>query len=126
MKFSTVTLGYEDVEWITTDSDFDEIRVAIWYDDQFEAWLEQNDLDAALALTTRFHRVIANQLIERAAKDPEASDWAGSTIALCNQLRRRRQQVRRLMIAERGVRGMVAARDALLAQYPRAVWGSRA
>jgi hypothetical protein len=124
MGYKAVTLGDEDVEWITPDNDFDEIREAIWHDDQFEAWLSRVDIAAALTLTTRFHRVIANQLIERAEKDAGASEWAGQTIALCTRLRLRRQQVQRRMSEERGADAMLTARDTLSALYPRAIWGS--
>lgn len=113
-----VTLGHEPVEWI---SPFEELREAIWDDDLFVAYLASRSLKVAFWEVHRFHRVIANQLIERGVTDPTVSDWATRTVSLNIRIRVRRRQVQRAFRAEFGNAALSAELKAFARKYPRAV-----
>lgn len=120
--YNAVTLGDEDVEWITRHSD---VKDVIWDDVDFTRYVDGTGVADALYEVSWLHRQVANQLISRGEKDPKASSWAGRTIFLCSRLKRRRGQLRAMYRAVYGESGLAVWVARFEARFPRAVWGSR-
>lgn len=123
MSYIDVTLSPDDIEFDRWP-DREDVKEAAFNDHVFEVFVVEHGLGEALELVSRFHREVANQLIVRAVTDPDSSRWARRTIALCNRVKRRRNQLRRLLAAEIGWAETGLIIDQLDELYPRAVWGS--
>lgn len=122
MGYNAVTLGDEDVEWF--DTEYDDLKPALFDDDGFREYTEALGLDAALEAVTKFHRVIANQLIVRAVTRVQENEWTARTITLCKRAKTRRNELRRYYGVQNGVPALIAIKRQLEFRYPRAVWGS--
>jgi hypothetical protein len=119
--YKAVTLGDEDVEWIDEDR---ELIDSIWTDETFREHVEQNGLTETLEAVTRLHRVIANQLIERAISRYDHSAWSMRAINLAGRIKKRRNELRRYYGVQNGFGALANFRRDLEAKYPRAEWGS--
>ena len=124
MSYSDVTLSPDDIEWDDERMMRREIINAAYSQTRFELFVVEHGLTESLELFTERHRWIANQLIRVAADDPTASDWARHKIFRCNRLKKRRNQLRRMLAAEIGWDETRMVIDALDARFPRAVWGA--
>jgi hypothetical protein len=124
MRYSAVTLGDEDVEWL--DTEYEDLKPALFDDDLFRAHTESLGLTDALEIVTKFHRVIANQLIERAVVDYRQSDWTRRAINMCKRAKIRRNELRRYYGVQNGVPALIAIKREFDVKYPRAEWGSAA
>ena len=123
MSYSDVTLSPEDIEWDRWP-DREDVKDALFNNNQFDLFLVSNGLDGALERVTQFHREVANQLIVRAVDTYRPGGWVGRTIRLCRRAKARRNQLRRLLAAEIGWDETQLVIDALDARFPRAVWGA--
>lgn len=121
--YRDVSLAPDDIEWVH-DNDHDGLKSIVWDDTDFHDYIALRGLEDALEAVHHFHRVIANQLIERATKDPESSDWAHRTISLCRRVKARRQELRRAYIVVYGPKALQLEVERLSDLYPRSVWGS--
>ncbi len=124
MSYADVTLAPDDIEWDDDRALRRRVVEAAFSDRKFELFLVEHGLTVALELVTEQHRWVANQLIRVAAADPTASDWARHKIGRCNRLKKRRNQLRRLLTAEIGYDEAGVIIRALDERFPRAVWGS--
>lgn len=116
MRFASVTLGHEEVEWITPEG---ELKDAIWNDTAFADWFAEREPLEALEAVTLLHRQIANQLASRGGTRGD-SNWAGRAISLTIRLKRRRQEIRhalRVVLGEDEVLRLISDFDA---RHPRA------
>ena len=122
--YKAVTLGDEDVEWI--DPVFGDLKQALHNPERFRLWLSERDLLEAVELTFRFHRVIANQLVSKACKEPTDSSWASRTIHLCQAAKRHRNRVAYSYAEVYGREAKLKLFESLRVDYPRSVWGDKA
>lgn len=114
-----VTLGNDDVEWITP---YDDIKEAIWDDNEFAAWLADQDLLVALEEVSAFQRDVGNQLRRAgvgAVVPPGSKRWAGRAIHLTYRLKRRRQQLRVMVREQYGQAFLVSKIQSFDARHPR-------
>jgi hypothetical protein len=119
-----VTLAPDDIEWVREWPDaHDGLKGIVWNDADFWGFVEQHGLAGALEKVTRFHRVIANQLIERGVSEYRQSEWTRRAINLCQQAKRRRGQLRGRYWVEVGPDAAQAEYVRLDEKYPRAEWG---
>lgn len=128
MTYTDVTLAPDDIEWGRAGrptEDVEAFKDSLFDDVLFAEYVAEMGVDDAVRAYTKFHRIVANQLIRRGVTDPDVSDWATRTIALCVRAKRRRQQVRQMLRDRDGT----AARDVIAAldvEFPRAEWGMAA
>lgn len=122
MRYKAVTLGDEDVEWINEDQDLID---SIWADETFREYTEQHGLPETLEAVTRLHRVIANQLIERAISRYDHSAWSMRAINLAGRIKKRRNELRRYYAVQNGWPELIALKREIELKYPRAMWGSK-
>ncbi len=99
MKFATVTLGYEDVEWI---GPFDELKSVLLSDRMFGEWKARLGLMEALEVVYRLHRELGNQLVREGVMGHAVDDWSDRTLHLIKRVSRRRYQLRKMVRAEYG------------------------
>ena len=116
MRYVMVTLGNDDVEWITPR---DDIKDAIWDDNKFATWLSERDLLVALEEVSAFQRDVGNQLRRRGVIVFVHTGWAGRALHLVHRLKKRRQQVRALVREQYGHAFLVATIRDFDARHPR-------
>lgn len=124
MTYADVTLAPDDIEWEKPVSVYADLQDAVFDDALFAAFVEHNGVQVALEKVTEFHRVISNQLIRRAVSEYTSSKWAGRTIRLCRSIKRRRNELRRWLVANVGQDEGAKVISLLDDLYPRAEWGS--
>jgi hypothetical protein len=124
MTYSDVTLSPDDIDWDDGRAERKWIIDAAYSQSQFELFVVEHGLPVALELFTEQHRWVANQLIRVAADDPHRSEWARHKIFRCNRLKKRRNQLRRMLAAEIGWDETQTVIDGLDARFPRAEWGT--
>ena len=120
--YKEVTLGHEDVEW--EDPVFGDLKHILHHEDLFTAWVADRGLESAVELTFRFHRIIANQFVERACTTHSESSWANRTIHLCSAAKRHRNRLLHAYAMEFGYPERDALVERLTVRYPRAEWGA--
>lgn len=123
MTYRDVTLAPDDIEWFTKQPSNELLKDAVFNQSVFDRLIADTGLDEALKLFTRLHRAVANQLIEYAVDDPDASDWGRRTIALCFRLKKRRNQLRGMLRARDGWDAVAVVVARYNEWWPRAVWG---
>lgn len=91
-----MTLFESQVEWLTDDlDDMDEIKSAIWDDEEFKNLVSERGLEESLLAVSHFHKMITSQLAAKGVTGPDGTDWARKTIGLAIRAKSRRQQLRR-------------------------------
>lgn len=123
MSYIDVSLAPDEIEWERWPDPHGVVD-AVFDNHGFELFVVENGLLVALELVTQLHRTVANQLIRRGVDDPKSSRWAGRAIFVCRQVKWRRRQLRRMLVAELGRDEAHVVIDALDERFPRAVWGS--
>src|SRR5690554_3546781 len=123
MRYVMVTLGNDDVEWITPQSDMKE---AIWDDARFAEWLDDRDLLEALEDISVFQRDIGNQLRRANVTVFIHTGWRGRTLHLCHRLKRRRQELRAMVREQYGQEFLVRTVQSFDARHPRLKVGGAA
>lgn len=118
MKFTTVTLGFEDVEWIRPG---DEVKDAVWTDEKFDRWLASRELLVALEEVSLLQRDVGNQLRRSRVFVFTNRGWAGSALRLVKKLKERRQQLRRMVRDVYGEAFLVSRIQSFDARHPRGV-----
>jgi len=116
MKFTTVTLGYEEIEWIRPG---DELKDAIWDDSEWSEWIARRDLMEALEIVSKMHRSVANQMAKRGISSV-VSLWSGRAMALVVQLKKRRQELRMHARIEFGDQAVLDAIRSFDRRHPKA------
>ncbi|WP_341945685.1 hypothetical protein [Microbacterium sp. LWH11-1.2] len=117
------TLAPDDIEWVWPN-DFEDVKDAVYDDEQFAMFLIGHGLIGALTRVHEFHRLVANQLIVRAVDTYTPVGWVGRTIRLSRRVKRRRNELQRLLTAEIGAREAEVVFADLKQRFPRAEWGS--
>lgn len=123
MRYMDVTLAPEDIEWSTPDA-WGGLKEAVFDDARFEVFVDEQGVEEALGKATRLHRIVSNQLIERAVRTPDSSEWAARTIWFTRAVKRRRNELRRRLRAVVGLDAAEVVIRRLDESFPRAEWGA--
>lgn len=117
------TLAPDDVEWVWPN-DYEDVKDAVYDDHEFAMFLIGHGLVGALTRVHEFHRLVANQLIARAVDTYVPGGWVGRTIRLTRRVKKRRNELQRMLRTEIGWDAADVIISELETRFPRAVWGT--